>query len=583
MVPGGLGRTVALSLALALAAAAPGRAASPLSFRGPPLKEPRAALERALECSGGVRGASRDPVLLVHGTFSNASESWAWGYRRVLPQQGFATCTVTYPDRGLGDIQRSAEYIVYAIHQVSHLSGRRIAVVGHSQGTIEPLWAIRFWPDSRARVSDYVGLAGPFKGTTASGLGPRGCDVDGRCWPAAHQMLPGSRLLAALLRGRLPGGPAYTSVASAYDQAVTPAPQASRLEGARNVVIQDICPGRPIDHVSMLADAVTYAVVLDAITHSGPADPARVPGSVCSQGYMQGADPVAGATLAPMFTANAFAAGATYPRAEREPRLRCYADPGCPLRGDEPAVSPDGRTIAFSRKVAGNRDVYLADADGSPVRRLTRSRAPDFQPAFSQDGRRLAFTRAGAVHTVAFARGARLRRLVRGSDPAFAPSGAIVFVRRGDLYRVDEDGNGLRPLTRGPARDGQPAVSRRGLLAFARTRRGNTDVYTLSAHSARPRRLTKTRLHESLPTFSRSGRLIAFTRRGRRGRALYVIRARGRQPRRAGGSQAAGFTVADEVHPAFFPDGSLLFARGGPGTRELWRLWADGPWSPLGT
>jgi hypothetical protein len=52
-------------------------------------------------------------------------------------------------------------------------------------------------------------------------------------------------------KGCLIGGPAYTSLAGIADAFSTPQPEASHLAGARTIVIQDLCPGRPIDHLSL--------------------------------------------------------------------------------------------------------------------------------------------------------------------------------------------------------------------------------------------------------------------------------------------------------------------------------------------
>ena len=60
-------------------------------------------------------------------------------------------------------------------------------------------------------------------------------------------------------------------------------------------MVQDVCPGHAADHGSLLSDAVAYALVLDALTHSGPASPARVAGTTCLQTTMPGVDPL-GAT-----------------------------------------------------------------------------------------------------------------------------------------------------------------------------------------------------------------------------------------------------------------------------------------------
>ncbi|MGH2794394.1 MAG: extracellular catalytic domain type 1 short-chain-length polyhydroxyalkanoate depolymerase, partial [Actinomycetota bacterium] len=84
----------------------------------------------------------------------------------------------------------------------------------------------------------------------------------------------------------------YTSIYSLTDpiiQPVAPSPTAA-LEGASNVAVQDICPGRVVEHLQATWDAVYYAVVLDALTHRGPADPRRIDTSVCTQVAMPGVD-----------------------------------------------------------------------------------------------------------------------------------------------------------------------------------------------------------------------------------------------------------------------------------------------------
>jgi TolB protein len=59
----------------------------------------------------------------------------------------------------------------------------------------------------------------------------------------------------------------------------------------------------------------------------------------------------------------------------------------------EPAVSPDGRSIAFVSSRDGNPELYLMAPDGSAPQRLTTWRRDDMQPAWSPDGTRLAFLR----------------------------------------------------------------------------------------------------------------------------------------------------------------------------------------------
>ena len=57
-----------------------------------------------------------------------------------------------------------------------------------------------------------------------------------------------------------------------------------------------------------------------------------------------------------------------------------------------PDFSPDGRRIVFRSRRGGNADIYLMNADGGDVRRLTHHEATDTMPAFSSGGDRVAFT-----------------------------------------------------------------------------------------------------------------------------------------------------------------------------------------------
>ena len=80
------------------------------------------------------------------------------------------------PMHTLNDIQVAAEYLVHAIRRMHRLSGRRIAVMGHSQGGMSMRWALRFWPDTRPMVDDVIGFAGSNHGTTGGG----GCPTAAR-------------------------------------------------------------------------------------------------------------------------------------------------------------------------------------------------------------------------------------------------------------------------------------------------------------------------------------------------------------------------------------------------------------------
>jgi TolB protein len=74
---------------------------------------------------------------------------------------------------------------------------------------------------------------------------------------------------------------------------------------------------------------------------------------------------------------------------DRRGKLRRLTDH--PAGNFEPALSPDGRTVAFASSRDGNAELYLQPLAGGAPTRLTDERRDDWGPAWSPDGARLAF------------------------------------------------------------------------------------------------------------------------------------------------------------------------------------------------
>lgn len=291
-------RAAAIALVTtALVAVAPGTATG--SRGEPPLSVDRDRLAAALSCPTGI-SRTRTPVLLVHGTGAD-SGTWSPTYGALLPRRGFDVCTVDLPAYGMADIQVASEYVVFAIRKLARAARGKVAVVGHSQGVLEPRWALRWWPSVRKQVSDVVSLAGANHGTT---IADQACTVS-VCAPALWQMRrqPLSKFLRAVNAGdETPTGPSWTSVYSRYstdtfgrpvdnDGAIVPA-ASSKLRGAANIAVQDLCSKRPVGHARLIYDQVAFATVLDALKHAGPARAARVHAR-CDWQFPAGTDPQA--------------------------------------------------------------------------------------------------------------------------------------------------------------------------------------------------------------------------------------------------------------------------------------------------
>lgn len=285
---------------------------------GPQLKTDAATLEAALQCPASFRG-EHDPVLMVHGTGTNADNDWSWSYVPALGALGYDICTVDLPFGAYADIQESSEYVVHALREMALRSGRRVSVIGYSQGALEARWAIRWWPELQESVSHYISLAGVHHGAPLTDLA---CGTP--CSPASWQMRPASNFLAALNAGdETPGALPWTSVWSETD--TTAEPPTSILAGAASIALQAICPGRRVGHVGMLSDNVAFALVLDALTHAAPADAARIDPAVCDEKYAPGMDQATAVLREPRGLVLFVLYDRMAPKPAAEPPLAAYA------------------------------------------------------------------------------------------------------------------------------------------------------------------------------------------------------------------------------------------------------------------
>jgi TolB protein len=147
-----------------------------------------------------------------------------------------------------------------------------------------------------------------------------------------------------------------------------------------------------------------------------------------------------------------------------------------------PRFSPNGQSLLLSISQGGNTDVYRLDLASSKVTRLTDAPGIDTGASYSPDGQKIVFE----------------------SNRSGSPQ----------LYTMDADGSGQTRISFGAGRYGAVAWSPRGdLLAFTRTTGGVFRVGVMRTDGRGEKMLTPGPRDES-PTWSPSGRAIAFARTG---------------------------------------------------------------------
>jgi Tol biopolymer transport system component len=281
--------------------------------------------------------------------------------------------------------------------------------------------------------------------------------------------------------------------------------------------------------------------------------------------------------------------------------------------GGDPALSPDGTRIAFTRPVGkGPRCIAVAPLSDPAQAQMITEAGDDMwdqtHPTWSPDGRSICYSTRHGLWVVPASGGSSRRLTMEANldrEPVWAPAGDHVYFsshRAGTLalWRVRASGGAPERVTPGTGREGQPSLSRDGtLLAYATQQslrhltlvdgrtgeetilRGLPDAYQPSfapgagwivfiaprasgelalwrlnldgTHPAgSPRQLTDEPGEANNPVVSPDGQWIAYYRVLGEQRDIWVVPARG------GPTQRFTDDAAWDIHPAWAPDGTRL-------------------------
>lgn len=230
-----------------------------------------------------------------------------------------------------------------------------------------------------------------------------------------------------------------------------------------------------------------------------------------------------------------------------------------------PDWSPDGSQIVFESTRDGKFAIYVMQADGSGLRKLSTGETNDEQPRWSKDGRQIVFISGRDKHLQLYvmdADGAHQRRLTEGEEidyePDFSPHGdQVAFISRHeqaavvhDIYLIGSDGRGRKRLSDQSANDTDPRWSPDGKkILFVRSAiikkyyrgmskeewgrmKSSEEIFVMKRDGSNLKRLTDNSARDCCAYWSKDGKSIYFLSERDGPPGIYVMKADGSRPQK---------------------------------------------------
>jgi len=239
--------------------------------------------------------------------------------------------------------------------------------------------------------------------------------------------------------------------------------------------------------------------------------------------------------------------------------------------GSKPSWTPDGKSLVISHWIDGNYELSLLELESGAVKRITRNQAYDGSPAVSPDGKHVAFesTAGGnrAIHVTSMD-GANIVRIgsigedcTQSRSPVWFPDGSrVLFVAlqggKPDLFLAKPDGRDVRPLSKTQGYRESPGIAvKGGLVAFRTPGNPNFGISKMSLDGANETPSIAEDSAVDWPSWNNDSSRMAYVRYENGGSAVYVRDlGTGNSVRVSPPSTATDW----HWHPEWSPDGKWI-------------------------
>jgi TolB protein len=223
--------------------------------------------------------------------------------------------------------------------------------------------------------------------------------------------------------------------------------------------------------------------------------------------------------------------------------------------------------VGFVADRTGHKEIYTCDYDGINVLQLTHDGAISVSPALSPDGRRLAYTgyQSGYadIYLIELSSGSR-NRIIKfpgtNSGAAFSPDGAHIACTLSkdgnpEIYVTGIYGDSPRRLTHTRGVESSPTWSPNGSeIIYSSDEKGSPELYRISAGGGAGRFLSTGFGYNTQPNWSPDGKRVAFNVRSGGGFQIATMDL---------DSGTIRIVVDEGENPCWGPDSRhIIFARG---------------------